>query len=229
MLSQYILYHSIFTPTPKTLLLLLQYHQPLLLQALRQWRDYPAISPHHSAQPFLLEISTQPFNPSTSSLHQPILPTVLSPLLSFCAGLNRDTCESTANTCGPCKAGFLGIIGPFNARCAVNATASSSVGHACSVSSDCVFGGCVDGLCTVGNKACPSSCSGHGVCHFFDSAANGILDTCPVTEGWRCFSQCSCDLGYGGVDCSLSGDAVTQREALRVQMPSPVEHLSGAG
>lgn len=136
---------------------------------------------------------------------------------SFCSSLNRDDCYSFPNTCGLCKSGYFGIYGSSNKKCV---SSLADVPSSCDSDDDCVFGNCVDNICQVARKECPSSnglqCSGFGTCQYYDTSSIEVVD-CPVTNS-KCFAKCSCNVGYGGADCSLDDDALAEREALRTKL-----------
>jgi hypothetical protein len=148
---------------------------------------------------------------------------------TFCASVNRDKCQTLPNTCGSCLSGFSGIIGSANTLCfnltnSVKTTTSSGqvvvsgdVGSSCTVDSSCIYGYCNNFVCSVPNKACPSSdssiCSGGGTCEFFDSS-NTLLSNCSVINS-NCVAKCVCYDGYSGVDCSLDPVTAISRDSLR--------------
>jgi hypothetical protein len=149
---------------------------------------------------------------------------------TFCASLNRNKCESQPNTCGSCLDGFMGINGPFNDKC-IPSHLNVSLDGTCADDYDCAFGSCsASGLCMISEKKCPSSsegvCSGHGSCIFLD-ASDRAVPTCLVTDT-RCFAQCSCEAGFGGIDCSLSSSDMIARDSLRAQLCQSILNISFA-
>lgn len=89
---------------------------------------------------------------------------------TYCTSLNREVCSVSAQTCGFCLDGFVGVVGPANRRC-VRASAGGHPGQNCTVDGDCIYGPCRKGFCSVAHKLCPSltqdmPCSGNGYCRY---------------------------------------------------------------
>jgi hypothetical protein len=145
----------------------------------------------------------------------------------YCAGLNRQNCYSTPQSCGSCLSGFVGVVGSSNALCFPRYTNITTVqrgpGSACVNNSDCLYGECsAEGVCTVPTMSCPSinwneTCSGHGVCQYLDIAGQPSPEPCLITNVY-CKATCYCDSGYGGGDCSLSPDKRLKRDVNRGTM-----------
>lgn len=150
---------------------------------------------------------------------------------SYCAALNRDICETSSNLCGSCLSGFIGVVGPYNSQCYNSSEVTQTtavVDSSCSSMLDCIYGECIEGICKISSKICPSStsdeCSNHGSCIYVDTSDNQI-DDCLVSNG-KCFARCSCDEGYGGSDCSLTSDDLSLRDSLRGSFCSAIYEIS---
>lgn len=128
-----------------------------------------------------------------------------------CSIRNREGCEDTADTCGPCLSGYVGVEGDSNIPCQ-QPSVSRAVGASCSTSSVCMSGFCEDGVCADVNKPCPDDCGGRGTCEFVNSAGE-LLESCSVFNSF-CFAECRCDSGRFGDDCSLLGTDLTVRIGL---------------
>ena len=138
-----------------------------------------------------------------------------------CSSLLRSECVATANTCGPCLAGSLGVSGESNVACA-SPLSLSRVGGACSADASCITGLCVAGTCVEAMKTCLNGCSRRGQCVFYD--ANGrVAETCGVNDA-LCQATCTCSTGSFGADCSLTyaimATALTMRETMCVGLLS---------
>jgi len=136
-----------------------------------------------------------------------VLPADLVAKKITCAVLNRNECSNTAKTCGPCKAGFVGIFGDSNIPC--TSGTDLDVGKPCTKASNCATGACTGfpKVCSIVSKSCPNSCSGRGQCKFYDQGANE-LSSCLVTDNF-CEAVCVCGLDSVsgqqtfGKDCSV--------------------------
>jgi hypothetical protein len=139
-----------------------------------------------------------------------------------CNSLHREGCSNVANTCGPCKSGFIGSTGAGNSACVRGATSSAHFQgvSVCASTDDCeAFYTCVNRSCTLQPKDCLNGCSSHGTCEYQDvnflSAA--ALATCMANDP-LCLAICRCDDGYASADCSLTDadylSLLQQREML---------------
>eukprot|EP01034_Spumella_vulgaris_P047457 gene47457-biopygen27981 len=78
------------------------------------------------------------------------------------------------------------------------------------------------GECEEPDLKCPAgdanfTCSGHGLCQFTDPSGN-VLTSCKISNT-QCTASCICDAeGYGGADCSLSSEELTNRDTSRTAM-----------
>jgi len=111
---------------------------------------------------------------------------------SPCYQLNRRECMATAQTCGPCSAGFVGISGDSNVACR-SSQSLSQTGATCSGNSSCISNSCIKSAdhvlrCTDAVKSCPNDCGGVGVCVFKDD--NGLtISKCSVSNPY-CQAVC---------------------------------------
>ena len=134
-----------------------------------------------------------------------------------CIVLNRTTCSSVAQTCGPCIDGYLGIAGPSNTPCQLG-TALRPAGSSCLRDSDCITHRCIIGICRLSSKLCPSNCTSawHGNCVHVDG--NGVpVDFCDANN-LNCQSKCSCHVGWYGSDCSLTWEQYETNAVMREKM-----------
>ena len=143
-----------------------------------------------------------------------------------CEALNRLPCKSTAETCGPCKSSvFIGIEGDSNSMCYQhdNARRALSIVHgsgdSCNPGDICIGGTCVDGLCTKATKSCPSNCTDHGVCSYYDVRGRPLKtgELCNLSDTY-CVARCDCDDGYFTHDCSSSQVQFDEELQLRENM-----------
>lgn len=141
---------------------------------------------------------------------------------SFCSSLNRGSCVSVANTCESCLPGFAGISGPANKKCFNISSGQGSVGYPCQTGDDCVFGHCSpENTCEAPMKECPSNdvstvCSGNGVCLYYDGSGSEI-EPCTIFSVF-CTPKCSCDVGYGASDCSMTTQDLETYDQSRTTM-----------
>ena len=136
-----------------------------------------------------------------------------------CSSLKRNLCSTTAQTCGSCLNGYVGVSGNSNTPC-YDPALVVTVGGLCSSNSSCITGVCKTGVCANVNKVCPSSCNGHGVCTFLDN--NGFnVATCSILQPY-CQAVCKCFNGWFGSDCSMNykqyTTAISYRESLCASM-----------
>ena len=138
-----------------------------------------------------------------------------------CTLLHRAHCLLTVNTCGSCLSGYKGIVGDANTLCFSSSSTHGAIGSPCTVSSNCLYNLCTNGVCAAPRKTCPSSspdtiCSGHGKCIYMDVSKNN-LNSCLITDT-SCTASCMCATGYGAVDCSLDAIAFAARSNTRVSI-----------
>eukprot|EP01039_Chlorochromonas_danica_P001522 gene1522-1660_t len=141
-----------------------------------------------------------------------------------CTSLHRDSCQSTANTCGACYTSYLstGSDGDDNSVClSQSALTASSSGHSsCTSSSSCAsWQYCnASSLCSDSSKACVSpTCSSHGTCRYLSSYTSQMVNSCSLISS-SCEAVCKCVDGYGGADCSLTSAELSAQQALRSQL-----------
>jgi len=132
-----------------------------------------------------------------------------------CTALNRQLCSTTANTCGGCLSGYIGLSGDSNTPCGLPSSLRR-IDEACSDARMCITGSCAEGRCSDGPKTCPSGCSDHGRCLHYDENRQ-IVQGCRVSDS-NCQAHCLCDEGYYGAACDVGlssyGGAVWLREYL---------------
>jgi hypothetical protein len=134
-----------------------------------------------------------------------------------CSGLFRENCVNTANTCGSCLSGYVGVVGDSNLRCFnLNNTDSGEIGSACEGDDDCVYGVCKNEVCAAPALECASNCSGTGRCEYIDTG-NNVLSSCSILDV-DCSAVCLCDSGFHGQDCSLTEDELTSLDTSRGSM-----------
>lgn len=145
-----------------------------------------------------------------------------------CSSLHRVGCQSTANTCGVCAAGFVtsGKATDDNSPCFSMSeidvyNASKSMGTCSSSTANCntwQYCNTTTQTCTVQSKQCSSpSCSAHGRCAFKSSNTGLAATTCSVLSS-GCTALCICDFGYAGEDCSLTTAEIASQQAMRSQL-----------
>ena len=147
-----------------------------------------------------------------------------------CTLFHRDSCLLTVNTCSSCQTGYKGIVGDSNAPClSVNSTVGG-IGSVCRTNTDCLYHYCdsTTRKCATPQQLCPSSvidsiCSGNGACINKDTSGN-IVQNCTISNPF-CVAACSCSTGYGGVDCSLDGNALGLRSNSRTEMCTALTHV----
>ena len=129
-----------------------------------------------------------------------------------CSSLNRQSCLYTANTCGPCLPGYVGIPGDSNVACGLLQNLNST-GQFCMKNTDCASGVCRLNTCADTLKKCPNNCNGKGSCLFEDDVGNP-MQSCNITNPF-CSASCVCQSGYFGSDCSLSSSTFQQENYLK--------------
>lgn len=164
-----------------------------------------------------------------------------------CGFIGRELCSQVAQTCGPCKAGYVGVFGPSNLPCVyVSGTGSITntysvikrtlstrthlhtldgvfglLGSSCTKSSECVYKLCVDSVCVAPEKSCPSN-SLTTICSGhgqckFFDNSGFNISSCLVNDT-SCYSTCLCHDSYGGKDCSVDPESLKKRQDARVSM-----------
>ena len=109
------------------------------------------------------------------------------------------------------------MVGASNIACQPIDSSFESVGSRCSQGSQCAYGICEAGLCIEPFKECPSQCSGNGECTSVDVSGNLLPMGCKVSAT-SCSVKCVCKSGYGGLDCSLSTEALEEKSSVRASM-----------
>jgi hypothetical protein len=129
-----------------------------------------------------------------------------------CIDIKRQECQHTANTCGPCLSGYLGVSGDSNIPCKLVVNLVRTGGN-CSNGSSCYTGVCDRGFCKEIDKSCPNACSERGKCIFFNSNYERVAN-CSVSNKF-CEPKCDCYSGFFGNDCSLSESELITRISTR--------------
>ena len=141
--------------------------------------------------------------------------------ITFCSKLNRSPCTSTANTCGSCYTDYVGKVGDANAFCFPSSEPGKGIGATCSKASECLYGTCMDGICVAPTQSClmfnNQECGGHGICQYLIGGIAVAASKCSILDT-ACVAVCKCSGGYGGKDCSLDSNTLTQREGARMTM-----------
>jgi hypothetical protein len=119
-----------------------------------------------------------------------------------CAALNRGSCLSTAGTCGPCLTNFVGQRGDGNSKC---------------VSAQ-------DAAATTEQQKCPNSCSGNGVCTFYDTLSGLTTSSCSIVNS-QCTASCVCSTIFTGSDCSLTVTQLPPEQTLRSTLLTSLSSL----
>jgi len=138
-----------------------------------------------------------------------------------CSTLNRLECLSTANTCGPCNSGSIGIDGDANTKCALP-SALRQVGQSCKVNDNCISGNCIQNVCYNAIKKCAGQdmgpaavCSGHGTCQYEDTNGNRLKVCYEGDDSCRAICSCQTSPPRYGRDCSLTAAQVIQYRSIR--------------
>ena len=91
---------------------------------------------------------------------------------------------------------------------ASTSVALSLAGSECSDEGDCASSICTDNVCIEAYKTCPGpfglACAGEssGTCVAFNTNKGEVVDKCLVYDPY-CVTQCHCELGKCGADCTL--------------------------
>ena len=157
-----------------------------------------------------------------------ILNTVNCSVAPNCSALNRQPCAKTPNTCGGCLSDiFVGDSGDSNTFCVPIRQYNSTLSSTCAKTGQPCGGSglCLAGKCMVPSKRCPSDCSGHGQCGYFNADSGSLLSTCRVGDS-RCVAQCICDAEYANsLLCNMNSTEHDKRKTIRAQLLSNVAHL----
>lgn len=130
-----------------------------------------------------------------------------------CSQLHREECADVANTCGLCLDGFLGEEAAANTPCFQ--TSRRRLAAAASVT------------CQLVSKQCPSNCSAHGSCGYFNKYSLTAVPVCHAVDV-DCIAKCACDADYTDSDCSSSSDAMAVRIATRLSMIDKLYNLTAS-
>jgi hypothetical protein len=149
------------------------------------------------------------------------LNTINCSLATNCSGIFREDCVTTANTCGSCLYGYIGVVGDSNLPCFNMNLTSGEIGSLCGGPGDCIYGLCeniVDGTgtCTAPPLECVNNCTYHGQCEYVD-AGNNLLSSCTIFDV-GCSAVCLCDTDFHGQDCSLTEANLTSLDNSRASM-----------
>jgi hypothetical protein len=129
-----------------------------------------------------------------------------------CRTINRQECQYTANTCGTCLYGYIGVGGDSNLPCQLQGQLVG-IGDRCTADSSCYTGVCDHDTCGEVSKSCPNDCSEKGTCIFLNSDYI-IQQDCSVSNR-LCSAQCSCFSGFYGADCSLTESLLLMKLTMR--------------
>ena len=164
--------------------------------------------------PFSLTVVINAFSPPFGSANCSAAPN--------CTVLNREDCAATANTCGKCVSGFVGVTGEANSECF-----NPAVRRRLHLSTDPTASGgvCRGTLCSTQPKACPGNCSGTGNCIFLDNSGLS-LPLCSISNPY-CTAKCSCVPGYFGTDCSLDNFTYFSRIKMRNKLCASTNETVG--
>jgi len=163
---------------------------------------------------------------------------------AYCLSLNRASCSSTDNSCGPCLDPYVGLPGDGTTPCTLAPEHCSNgvldvgetdldcggsctpclQGKTCLQDSDCTFGECdlFNNTCAVPVKKCPGAvaeCSGVGICEYYTRSALGttLVDPGECTgSNLDCEPECICPTGYAGSACEFTEVEFTAK-ALNLQ------------
>jgi len=149
---------------------------------------------------------------------------------SNCSDFNREHCQYTENTCGPCKSTYMvGIPGDSDTYCyEPDHPHLATPNISCNVDDDCfpwemcnttaptgtLAPAQHNGTCLLTNKHCPAHCSGNGVCGWEDTL-NGNSTTSCLWDDTNCRAVCTCDDEWFGTSCTERASEKTDRQAMR--------------
>lgn len=148
---------------------------------------------------------------------------------TVCAGLNRDICKGTAQTCGPCLESYRGESGDANSFCALESRRLMGVAAVCTVDGDCNDGtkycDTASSSCLVRSRACPANCSSpHGTCSFSSVSTGKHVTTCKMDD-FTCQAICTCVTGYSGSGCGISDADLASKRSLRESLVNTLENI----
>jgi hypothetical protein len=151
---------------------------------------------------------------------------------NFCPQLHRESCSSTAGTCGLCKPGYTGVDYHSNTLCREETADArrrlqsdegpGRPGASCFYNRDCISNICTKQTktCEQGYAECPNDCSGNGECGYVDQYGNELQRVDCRVEDPFCRAQCVCDASSFGADCSLNRLERIDKEQMREVMCS---------
>ena len=177
--------------------------------------DHSTLNSYVSSQLLSITISAGAIN-----LIGTILNKVNCTGMNFCSSLNRLDCSSVDFTCGNCKAGFIGQIGPGNSFCLDSVMVSkffSAKINVCHEDSDCpIFQVCniSSNVCYLPLKNCPSSCSFQGNCTFVNNYNGNPVAICTASST-DCSAVCNCNPGFAGSSCAMSSSQLAENQQQR--------------
>jgi hypothetical protein len=132
---------------------------------------------------------------------------------TYCAGLRREPCAFTTNTCGGCLAGYIGQSGDSNLVCR-KPNSVVPVGGPCVANTTCLSGHCAAGVCVDVLKSCSSKCgTDKGTCVYYDQN-DAVIDKCYMTDP-LCRAACVCNVNRAGKSCQLTAFEGKQMAVLR--------------
>ena len=140
-----------------------------------------------------------------------------------CGALNRQPCQRTMDTCGPCLDTYMsGTMGDSNDKC-FRAPSSVSIpsgdATSCSTDNDCESWQFCDSTssvqqCVDVQKSCPTDCSSHGSCRYRDINTGVNRADCSIVDS-NCVAYCNCDGGYAGTSCADTREDYDLKVSLR--------------